>query len=229
MYSKTRAALGALALSLLTVTAAAAQAAAAPSGAMPLPGAQAAAASQASFKFAYVNSAKLMSQLPSAVDAQSQIETEVEGVKAQTQKMTDSLGAMVQAYTQVQATLTPAQRGVREQALRAKQQEFQLKAQQLDQRAQQHAAELMDPIRDQIREIIDGLRVAGGYTVIFDAAAQGGAIVSVDTTLDITDRVLAQLAVAGPPAKPAAKPAAKTTPKPTPVNKPTGVTRPPTP
>jgi hypothetical protein len=76
---------------------------------------------------------------------------------------------------------------------------------------------------DQIRGIIEQMRADGGYAMIFDAGSQSGVVVAVDTTLDLTDKVIAKLNAAGP-AKPAAKPAAK---PPTPSTKPTGVSRPP--
>ena len=157
-------------------------------------------------------------------EAQARIETELEGVKAQEQRMSDSLAMLVQAYQKAKPTLTEAQQAQRELALRNKQTEYQQRAQQLEQRAQAHQADYMQPIQDQIRGIIEGLRVEGGYAVILDAGSQSGVVVAIDTTLDLTDKVLAKLADAGPPkagAKPAAKPSVS--------NKPTGVSRPPTP
>ena len=184
------------------------------------------AATQAQGKLAYVNSQKILPQAPGFADAQATVETEAEGVKAQEQKMMDSLNVLVTDYRKVQSTLTPAQRTQRENSLQAKQQEFQQRAQQLEARATQRQAELIEPIREQIRGIIEGLRVEGGYAMIFDIGAQGGGLVAVDTTLDLTDKVIAKLVAAGPPkgAKPAAKPGVPPT---APATKPTGISRPP--
>ncbi|HUO53024.1 MAG TPA: OmpH family outer membrane protein, partial [Gemmatimonadaceae bacterium] len=165
-------------------------------------------AAQSPLKLAYVNSQKILPQAPGFADAQATMETEAEGVKAQEQRMMDSLNFLIGEYQKAQPTLTPAQRTQRENALRAKQQEFQQRAAQLEQRAQQRQAELVEPIREQIRGIIEGLRVDGGYAMIFDIGAQGGGLVAVDTSLDLSDKVIAKLQAAGPP-KPAAKPAAK--------------------
>ena len=37
------------------------------------------------------------------------------------------------------------------------------------------------------------MRAAGGYAMIFDAGAQGTSIVAADKSLDLSDRVIAQL------------------------------------
>jgi outer membrane protein len=192
--------------------------------------AAAASLAQAPIKIAFVNSQKLLPQAPGFADAQATIETEAEGVKAQEQRMSDSLNAMVAEYRKVQGTLTPSQRTARENALQAKQQEYQQRAQKLEANAQQRQAELIQPIMEQIRGIIDQIRAEGGYAMIFDAGSQSGVVVAVDTTLDLTDKVIARLAAAGPAkgaAKPGAKPGAKPAPPPAPATKPTGIVRPP--
>ena len=158
----------------------------------------AAGAAQAPAKIAFVNSQKLLPQAPGFAEAQQTIETETEGVKAQEQKMSDSLQNLVQSYQQVQGTLTAQQKQSREASIRAKQQEFQQRATALE-------AHLLD----------DG--------------SQSGVVVAMDTTLDLTDKVIAKLKELGP-AKVTAKPSVPATPvKPTPapVAKPTGVSRPP--
>ncbi len=190
------------------------------------------AGAQSATKIGYVNSQRILPVAPGFADAQQAIDMETEGVKATEQKMSDSLSAMVQDYTKVQATLTPAQRTQREAALKAKQQEYQQRAQQMEAKVTQRQAQLVQPIMDQIRGVIDGLRAEGGYAVILDAGSQSGVVVSVDTTLDLTDKVIARLAALGP-AKPstATKPGAVKpgAPAPAATTKPTGISRPPTP
>jgi hypothetical protein len=82
---------------------------------------------------------------------------------------------------------------------------------------------------DQVTQVLDQVRTAGGYTMIFDVGAQGSALVSADKTLDLTDMVLAKLKALGPPKATAstAPAATTTTPKKVgPAQKPAGVTRP---
>jgi len=189
----------------------------------------AAGAAQAPLKIAFVNSQKLLPQAPGFADAQQTIETETEGVKAQEQRMSDSLTALIQAYQSVQGTLTAAQKTSREASIRAKQQEFQQRATTLEARATQHQADLIQPIMEQIRGVIEQMRLEGGYAAVFDAGSQSGVVVAMDTTLDLTDKVIAKLKEAGP-AKGLPKPSVPATPlkpAPAPVAKPTGVSRPP--
>jgi outer membrane protein len=194
--------------------------------------AAAGATAQAPTKIGYVNSQRILPVAPGFSDAQQAIDMESEGVKATEQRMSDSLSAMVQEYTKVQSTLTPAQRTQREEALKSKQKEYQQRAQQMEGKVTQRQAQLVQPIMDQIRGVIDGLRAEGNYAVILDAGSQSGVVVSVDTTLDLTDKVIARLTALGPPkaapagTKPAVKPGAPT---PAATAKPTGISRPPTP
>jgi len=189
--------------------------------------AAAGATAQAPTKIGYVNSQRILPVAPGFSDAQQAIDMESEGVKATEQRMSDSLSAMVQEYTKVQATLTPAQRTQREMALKAKQQEYQQRAQQMEGKVTQRQAQLVQPIMDRIRGVIDGLRAEGNYAVILDAGSQSGVVVSVDTTLDLTDKVIARLTALGPPkAGATTKPGAPT---PAGTAKPTGISRPPTP
>src|SRR5262249_46390028 len=171
----------------------------------------AAGSAQAPAKIAFVNSQKLLPQAPGFADAQQTIETETEGVKAQEQKMSDSLNSLVTSYQQVQGTLTAAQRTSREASIRAKQQEFQQRATALEARATQHQADLIQPIMEQIRGVIEQLRLEGGYLAVFDAGSQSGVVVAMDTSLDLTEKVIAKLKAAGP-AKTSTKPSVPATP-----------------
>jgi Skp family chaperone for outer membrane proteins len=60
--------------------------------------------------------------------------------------------------------------------------------------------EIMKPAMDKVDAAIDALRKEGGYAIIFDAGR--GAMVSADTTLDLTKQVLARLRGSAPMAPP---------------------------
>jgi len=64
----------------------------------------------------------------------------------------------------------------------------------LDQQASARRAELVQPIMDRVSEMIEQLRLDGGYSLIFDVA--DGSIVAADPTLDLTDEVLRRLQTA---------------------------------
>jgi outer membrane protein len=91
---------------------------------------------------------------------------------------------------------------------------LQTKNQQLQQQAQQRQNELMAPIMEQVKKVLDDIRLEDGYAMII--TGDPNLILSYDKNLDITDRVVARLkTVASTPTK---TPGA-------PVSAPAGVTR----
>jgi len=144
-------------------------------------------------KFAFVDSRIILQRAPGSAEIQAQIAKEREAAQASVSKMQDSLRAMYDAYLKEQATLTPAQRDARESTLQTKNQEFDQRVSQLDQQMQQRQFELVQPIMNQIREVLDNIRNEESYVFIFDVGNDPGLIVAADKNLDITERVLARL------------------------------------
>lgn len=175
---------------------------------------------QAPVKLGYINAQQILATSPGREAAERQFESEVGSFRQQIQRMDDSLRVMGEAFQREQASLTPAVRQQRGQALEALETSFQQRAAQLNQQMQQRQAELVRPIMDQLNRVLDEIRRADGYAFIFDVSSAGQAIVAADTTLNLTDRVIARLTALGPP--PATAPA--TPPATTP--QPAGVTRP---
>ena len=149
------------------------------------------AAQQQPVRVGYINTQRILQEAPGTQEVQQRLRTELAPFDQQLRALEDSLRAL-----QVQYGQEPA--GLSEQARTQRQQEFQTKAQGLQQRAaqvQQNAAqkqnELLAPVMQRIEEAISAVRQEGGFAMLFDAATD--AIVSADTTLDMTDRVLARL------------------------------------
>jgi outer membrane protein len=178
-------------------------------------------------KLAYINSDKILAEAPGRAEAESTYNKEMATARVQIQHMDDSLKAMIATYDKEAPALDSAHREARGTTIRTTETEFQQRATQLNSQMQQRQAELARPLMDQMTQVLDQMRVAGGYTMIFDVGAQGSALVSADKTLDLTDQVLAKLKALGPP-----KAATSTTPAPAvpkkvgPAQKPAGVTRP---
>jgi outer membrane protein len=150
-------------------------------------------AQDAPMKFAYIDSRIILQQAPGAAAAQDQFNKERAAIMANVQKMQDSLQGMFEEYQKVQATLTADQKQAREKDLTAKQTEFQKRASELDDKVQQRQFELVQPIMNEIRDVLDKIRAEDGYTFIFDVGADGNPIVAADKNLDITQKVLARL------------------------------------
>lgn len=179
------------------------------------------ASAQAPLKLGYINAQQILATAPGREAAERQFESEVGAFRQQIQRMDDSLRVMGEAFQREQATMTPAVRQQRTQALEATEEAFQQRAAQLNQQMQQRQAELVRPIMDQLNRVLDEIRRADGYAFIFDVSSAGQAIVAADTALNLTDRVIARLVALGPPAPatPATTPPA-TTPQPAGVQRP---------
>jgi len=175
-------------------------------------------------KFAFINSQAIMQSAPGRMEAELQFQKDMEGFRTQVKVLGDSLTAIQEAYNKEELTLSPAAKEPKLKALRDKQTDYQDRVQKLNDAAQAREAELMQPILENVRKVLDDIRAEGGYSFIFDVSA-GSFIVSADKNLDVTDRVVSKLklmapklaapkAAAKPTVGPAAAPAGVTTKKP---------------
>jgi len=165
------------------------------------------------FRIAFVNTNVLLDNAPGKTQAESTYARETRAYGDQLKKMSDSLNAMFTSYQKQEPTLTATQKETRQKALRDLQQQLQDKQQQLTQQAQQRQTELMAPIMEQVKKVLDDIRTEDGYSMIMTGDPQ--LILSYDKNLDITDRVVARLkTIAAMPTKVGA-----------PVSAPAGVTR----
>src|SRR5215207_7589543 len=143
-------------------------------------------------KVAYVQTSVLLEQAPGRAEAEAQFEKETGTYRDQIKRMSDSLNTMVSSFEQRQASLAAAAREAQAKNITSKQQEYQRRTQELEQKAQGRQNELVQPILDKIKAAIEEVRVEGGYAMIFNAD-QGSPIVAVDKSLNVTDRVLTKL------------------------------------
>ena len=159
------------------------------------------AAEAQTVKIGYINSAEIVQSAPGSAEAQAQFDTELEASQQEIQRLEAELQNLNQQLQQQQLTLSPEAKANREQQLQIKAQEYQQRAASLQEHANQRRAELVQPIMDQITEVIEELREEGNYAMILDAAA--GSIISADPTLDLTQEVLRRLeaAAAAEPAR----------------------------
>ena len=146
-------------------------------------------------KIAYINSQEILLQAPGAAAAQAAFDQEMQAYQAEIAQLETELQNMEAALQQQQLTLSPEARTNREQQLQQKFQEYQQRASQLQEVANQRRAALIQPVMDNITQIIEGIRVEGAYSLILDAAA--GSIVSADPALDLTQEVIVRLRSTG--------------------------------
>ena len=168
------------------------------------------------FRIAFVNMGALLENAPGRVQAESTFARETRGYEDQLKKMSDSLNTMIATYQKQEASLTAAQKESKQKALRDFQGQLQEKNQQLQQQAQQRQNELMAPIMEQVKKVLDDIRTEDGYAMII--TGDPNLILSYDKNLDITDRVVARLRTVAATPTQVPKPGA-------PVSSPAGVTR----
>jgi outer membrane protein len=153
----------------------------------------AASAQAAGAKLAYIDSRVVLDKAPGRAAAESTFQKEYDAAQVKIKKMQDTLEAMGAAYQKSAPTLTPVTRELREKEIRDKQLSFENAARLLEAQMQQRQGELVQPMMNQIRSVLDSVRKEDGYTFIFDVGANASVIVAADSTLDITDKIVSRL------------------------------------
>lgn len=168
-------------------------------------------------KIVFVNTQALMEAAPGRAAAESLLSKEGQGYQVQLQKLQDSLNTMLSNYQKAEPTLSATAKDTRQKALQALETELQTKNQQFQQQFDARKNEVMAPITDLVKKVLDDIREEGGYAMILMNDPGQSIIVSADKNLDVTDRAVSRLRASKAPAAAATKP--------TP-NSPAGVTRP---
>jgi outer membrane protein len=174
-------------------------------------------------KIAYINSQVILEQAPGRAAVEQQFDKELQTYRTQVQQMGDSLDALIASYQKTEASLSPAAKQAKQKEIASKREEYDKRYAALQMQAQQRQQELVRPVMQQINQIIDSIRKEEGYAMIFDAGSAAGVVVAADSTLDITDRVVARLKAVTPATTTPAKVPGK---NPGPVSQPAGVARP---
>lgn len=176
-------------------------------------------------KIAYINPGALMEAAPGKAAADSLLRREGDALSASLQKLQDSVNAMLTKYQKDEPTMTAAAKDKAQKAIQSLETDLQARNLKAQQQFQQRTNEVMAPITDAVKKVLDDIRVEDGYSIIFQNEPGQSMIVSADKNLDITDRVVSRLRATKAPliapasaAKPGAPvaPAGVTKPKPPP-------------
>lgn len=172
---------------------------------------------------AYVNPQALFENAPGRTDAEAQFRKDTEGFRAELARLNESLSQAVSDFQKTESKLAAPDKEKRQRALQAKEDSLRARQQDLEQQASRRQNELMAPIMEQVRKVLEDIRAEDGYAVILSSEPGSSPILAADKNLDITERVVARLRTVA-----AIKPS-PTAPKPAvgaPANAPSGVTRP---
>lgn len=181
-------------------------------------------------KFGYVDTRRILQEMPGRTQAEAALRVQIEALGAREKRMVDSLNAMMSSFEADSAKLTQADRVTRFTALQQYDAQYRDTLEALQSEAQVRQQEAMAPLFDQIRLALEDVRMAEGFTMLFDVGSQGNPIVAMDKNLDVSDRVIARIramppAARTPAAAPTTPPAAQKPPV-GPVSQPTGVRKP---
>lgn len=192
-------------------------------------GASVVAAQPAPLKLAYVDSRAILEAAPGRPEAEAQLQKEGAAMQTTLSKLNDAMVAMMNDYTKLPPTTAQADKDKKAKAIQDRQAEMQQKQQEFQDAYGQRQAELLQPILDQIKIVLEDMRVEGNYTMIFDIGGQASSIVAADKNLNISDRVIAKLRTMPKPVVALKSDSAKADPRKAagaPLNSPAGVTRP---
>jgi outer membrane protein len=148
-------------------------------------------------RFAWVNSQLIIRQVPGYTAAESTLNVDIAGFRAEVERMQTQLDSMVRTYDQQQIALSPSARTAKQQEIREMQQRLQARYGELQTRAAERERELVAPLEERVKGIIEGLRAERNLAFIFDVGAPGNNIVAADRALDLTALVVQRLQQAG--------------------------------
>jgi outer membrane protein len=149
------------------------------------------AEAQEAIKIGYIDSQAIIDQDPAAQEAQKQFEEDMTRYRAEVQQLGEEIQNLIDQYNQQQAMLSEAAKANRQEEIRLKQTQYQQRISELEQQANMRSAELIQPVMERINSIIEEIRTAGSYAMIFDVAAQG--VIAADPELDLTPEVIRRL------------------------------------
>ena len=129
-------------------------------------------------KFAFVDSqAILLDAAPGRAGGRGAVQQGDGGLRAtQVKQMSDSLNAMIADYQKAQATLAArAQETQRRRRFRRSRRSISAARSELEQQMQQRQSELVQPIMEQIRKVLEDIRAEDGYAVHLRRRLRGSA------------------------------------------------------
>lgn len=144
-------------------------------------------------KFGYLNSAQLLAELTEVKAADSEIETFSKQMVSKGEAMVKSFEQKYQKYAQEAQSgeFSPVQVQQKESELAAEQKKIQEYEVEVSNKIAQKREELLQPILDKVKNIVDQLGKEKGYTMIFDTST--GGLLFADESEDLMTEVKSRL------------------------------------
>lgn len=144
-------------------------------------------------RFGWVNSQLIIRQVPGYAAAESTLNAEIAGFRDEVQRMQTGLDSMIRAFDQQQIALSPTSRQAKQREIQETQQRLEQRYTELQTQAAERERELVAPLEERVKGVIEGLRAERNLMFIFDVGAPGNNIVAADRTLDLTAVVVQRL------------------------------------
>ena len=144
-------------------------------------------------RLAWVNSQLIIRQVPGYAAAESTLNAEIASFREEVQRMQTGLDSMIRAFDQQQIALSPTSRQAKQREIQEMQQRLEQRYNELQTQAAARERELVAPLEERVKGVIEGLRAERNLLFIFDVGAPGNNIVAADRTLDLTAVVVQRL------------------------------------
>ena len=161
-----------------------------------LAAAQAAAgvgSSTGGLKIAYIDLQTIIRQGPGYAVAESTFRKEMEGMQKGVEKLQAQFDSSMTEYNKQAVVLSPSAKQAKEKQLQTMQQTLQQRASDFQSQVQKREQELIGPIEDRVRSMLEGIRAERNLDIIFDVSSQASTIVAANKSLDLTPVVLQRL------------------------------------
>ena len=152
-----------------------------------------AAQSTPAARFGWVNSQLIIRQVPGYAAAESTLNAEIAGYRTEVQRMQTQLDSTMRAYDQQQIALSPSSRQAKQQEIRELQQRLEQRYTELQTQASDRERELVAPLEERVKGVIEGIRAERNLLFIFDVGAPGNNVIAADRALDLTAVVVQRL------------------------------------
>ena len=146
-------------------------------------------------KNAWLDMQTVLKQDPKYAEAEGAYTKEMKGYNDEIEKLQKQFDSTIADYQQKQVVLSPSARQAKETELRGLQAKIQTRMSELQTKATQRERELIGPIEERVRTVIDGIRAEKNFCLVFDVGRSG--ILSMDPTLDITAIIVQRLKPTG--------------------------------
>jgi len=122
-------------------------------------------------KLGHINTQELLSVLPDYKAAEAELNRYQEELSKELQMFANLIQEAEKSYVAEQASLTPEIRAQREKELQERYQKFQEKQQEAELKLQEKEAALMQALNLKVKNAVEAVAKANGYTYIFDEAS----------------------------------------------------------